>query len=423
MDNRKVTGILSHIWDLSSQIWRLWTNATTIPNFTTYLLNHLPPFSDHLPLPLIWYQSPISLIPVTPFSHSHYSGDQLLLPPIWWPLSTSTSWVSTSHSDHSGNNLLLPPLQWLPPTLTNPLTTSQSHHSGDFPLLPLSHSHPSRDNLPFKPFIWPSSIPSTLVTTSYSQHSGDYIPLQLLHLLSAVYNNFHTPYYTLPSYSKPKYSLPNMFLPTTSTTTTTSTKNQGYQNHKNNPASPKTFTSNTTFTSSTATYTTMSTTNQGSFTTIINNNHHNYSTTTTSLLPLHHTPTTLQPNFLEFPGEALQFLFLSLWINHPDSFHITTSWSTGIAEERLQTIYWGKISSIERYNKIVKNMSEEHIVTELIMIWRTYWHLYTMCDWKDLNISACMCFSPLFIIISFGATQFCNIYCTYSKKLIYFLMQ
>ena len=119
--------------------------------------------------------------------------------------------------------------------------------------------------------------------------------------------NFHTPSYTLPSYSKPKYSLPNMFLPTTSTTTTTSTKNQGYQNHKNNPASPKTFTSNTTFSSSTATYTTMSTTNQGSFPTIINNNHHNYSTTTTSLLPLHHTPTTLQTKFLEFPGEALLY--------------------------------------------------------------------------------------------------------------------
>ena len=85
--------------------------------------------------------------PTTPPStfHHHlrmhyYSGDQFLLPPIWWPLSTSTSWVNTSHSDHSSNNLLLPPLwwrllpsplQWLPPTLTSPLTTFQSHHSGD----------------------------------------------------------------------------------------------------------------------------------------------------------------------------------------------------------------------------------------------------------------------------------------------------
>ena len=168
-----------------SQTWRLWTHATIIPHPTTFLINHLPPFSDHLPLPLIWYQSPIFLIPVTPFSHSHYSGDQLLLPPIWWPLSTSTSWVSTSHSDHSSNKLLLPPHQWLPPTLTNPLTTSQSHHCGD--LLQL----------------YPSTPP----------------PI----------GTVHTPSYTLLSYSTPNYSLPNMFLPTPSTSSSPSSTSYLYQ--------------------------------------------------------------------------------------------------------------------------------------------------------------------------------------------------
>ena len=31
MDIRKITKILSHKWEISSQIWELWTYATTIP--------------------------------------------------------------------------------------------------------------------------------------------------------------------------------------------------------------------------------------------------------------------------------------------------------------------------------------------------------------------------------------------------------
>ena len=129
--------------------------------------------------------------------------------------------------------------------------------------------------------------------------------------------------------------------------------------------------------------------------------------------PLHsYYSTTLQPNFLELPGEALQFLFLSLWINYPDSFHITTSWSTGIAEERTPD----KVLRPDIFNWGIQWNSEKyvwrHIVKELIIIWRTYWgnDIYIQCvTEKHLNISACMCFSPLFIIIFFGATQFCNI--------------
>ena len=129
--------------------------------------------------------------------------------------------------------------------------------------------------------------------------------------------------------------------------------------------------------------------------------------------------------FFEPSTLILQFLFFSLWINQ-DSFHKKTSWSTEIAEERTpdnllrpDIFNWGIQWNSEKY-------VWRHIVKELIIIWRTYWgnYIYIQCvTEKHLNISACMCFSPLFIIISFGATQFCNIYCTYSKKLIYFLVQ
>ena len=140
-----------------------------------------------------------------------------------------------------------------------------------------------------------------------------------------------------------------MFLPTTSTTTTTSTKTRVTKTTKITLLLQKASTSNTTLTSSTATYTTMSTTNQGSFTTIINNIHHNYSTTTISLPPLHHTPTTLQP--MEFPGEALQLLFLPLWINPPYSFYFLITWR---AEERSQDNVLGTDIFNWGYNRKVK---------------------------------------------------------------------
>ena len=137
---------------------------------------------------------------------------------------------------------------------------------------------------------------------------------------------------------------------------------------------------------------------------------HNHSTPT--------TPTTLQPNFLELPGEALQFLFLFLWINQ-DSFHIKTSWSTRIAEERgsrlstaitqwltrqayLLQVFPCQISSNWGIQWNSEKYVWRHIVKELIIIWRTNWgnDIYIQCvTEKHLNISACMCFSSLFIII------------------------
>ena len=69
-----------------------------------------------------------------------------------------------------------------------------------------------------------------------------------------------------------------------------------------------------------------------------------------------------------------------------------------------------------------------HIVKELIIIWRTYWgnDIYIQCETKNISYW----YQCLYVFF----TSFCNhfiilvqhslvIYCTYSKKLIYFLRQ
>ena len=193
------------------------TRFTNIKIVNTY--NHFPPTTP----------------PSTPHSHS---SDQFLLPPIWWPLSTSTSWVNTSHYDHSSKNLLLPPhwwrllpspLQWLPPTLTSPLTTSQSHHSGDLlQLYPLPSPLHFGEYIPLQIVLVISlySISPTLIpkkTTFHSNPSYDQLPTYngdhlLLPKLWWLYSTLNTPppignFYT-PSYTLTYYSLPSMFHPT-----------------------------------------------------------------------------------------------------------------------------------------------------------------------------------------------------------------
>ena len=127
MNNRKMTG---------SHIRYKFTNMKIVMLPPYHLLNHLQPFSDIF----------------------------LLLPKIWWLLSTSTLWVETSHYEYSALHMTI-----------------------------YTHNHLQN--------------PNTLVTTPSTPP-----PI----------GTFHTPSYTLLSYSTPNFSLPNMFLPTPSTSSSPS---------------------------------------------------------------------------------------------------------------------------------------------------------------------------------------------------------
>ena len=97
MDIRKITKILSHKWEISSQIWELWTYdnpATTIPqpitisqhtfhgsraNYST-IHHHLVTSSYHstfhLPLPL-WWSTPSNMVNTF---HFYFLSEDL---PLW----------------------------------------------------------------------------------------------------------------------------------------------------------------------------------------------------------------------------------------------------------------------------------------------------------------------------------------------------
>ena len=99
MDIRKITKILSHKWEISSQIWELWTYdnpATTIPQPIT-IRQHTFHGSKAIYSTITtheWHPStspPSTSTNLVPISH---------LPQIWWLLSTSTSYYSNSIHFH-----------------------------------------------------------------------------------------------------------------------------------------------------------------------------------------------------------------------------------------------------------------------------------------------------------------------------------
>ena len=153
MDNIKVTGILSHIWDISSQIWRLWTHTTTsllplhLPPSTSPLVIYSLQYGEHFPLLLFEWRPPTmtTLVKTSYFlgeaSYPHpfnnylqLSFDHLPISSFWWfpsfpslPLSSlkrqpylQTLHMTIFHSLYTGNHLLLPTLWWLYPTPTTP---------------------------------------------------------------------------------------------------------------------------------------------------------------------------------------------------------------------------------------------------------------------------------------------------------------
>ena len=210
MDNRKVTGILNHKWDLGSQIWRLWTHTTT-----SLLLLHLPPST------IIWEW----ITTLVTNSYSLQFGDHFPLLLLEWTHPTLTTLVTTSYFHHFGgasyphhfNDYLQPSLVlWPPPNLIILVTYSNSIHFGKpLPLLSLN-LNPSYNHLPL-PLPWePPFTPKTLVTISHSKFSTSYQPSTTISttitiLLSPKYVSSHNYIYQKP----------------------------GLQNHKNNHASPK----------------------------------------------------------------------------------------------------------------------------------------------------------------------------------------
>ena len=116
MNNRKVTGILSHIWNTSSQIWRLWcyhhTIYSTIYNHLVTFFSYSLRFGDYFPLLLCEWRPPTMT--------THNIFNTLV------KLNTLTTSMTTSQPHHCGDLLLHPTLKpYYPlPSMVLPTTTT-----------------------------------------------------------------------------------------------------------------------------------------------------------------------------------------------------------------------------------------------------------------------------------------------------------